>query len=197
VTARYRADLFGISLDAPSGAPSEAPAAAAQAANPGARLGPETLVPNPGLRMGLQRARITGAGLYDPRTQAAANEARAGDEILLRVTVTNDTLPAGARMIFGYMLTTPRGEEIGGLNTRMVEFAFAAPESGAGTTIAARIRLPDLHPAHYALTIAIASESDAGRVEIEDRVEKAMVFQVLNEREVVGWMRLATSFALE
>jgi len=157
----------------------------------------ETVIPNIDLRMGKHRARILGAALYDPKSLTPVSETNAAEELVLRVTFANDALEPGTRMIFGYMICTPRGEEIGGLNTRMAEFAVAAPARGASSTVKASIRLPDLHRAHYAFTIAIASEDPEGVIEVEDRVENAIVFQVANDREVVGWMRLPTSFALE
>ena len=196
VTARYRADLFGISLGSTAEpAPPAGTTAPPRAASPG--LPAETTIPNVDLRMGKQRARIVGAALYDPQSLTPVTASRAGEELVLRVTFTNESLEPGTRMIFGYMICTPRGEEIGGLNTKMVEFPMEGPARGASATVKAGIRLPDLHPGHYALTIAIASEGLADAIEVEDRVENAMVFQVLNDREVVGWMRLPTSFALD
>lgn len=218
VTARYRADLFGISVDrsgpgletdgeskAEVGSAGEEPGIAAyltSIANVENRAAPaalpdETRIPSPNLHMGKQRARLLGIGLYDPSTMAPVGDARAGEDIVLRASLVNADLEPGTPIIFGYSVMTPRGDEIGGLNSKMAEFTFRAPPRGAKANVRARIRLPDLFPLHYAFTVAIASEWPDGKIEVEDRYESALVFHVVNPRQVVGWMRIPTEFEVE
>jgi hypothetical protein len=54
-----------------------------------------------------------------------------------------------------------------------------------------------LHSGYYALTVAVASALDAGPVQIEDRIENALVFPVHSDEEVVGLLRFPTTFEVE
>lgn len=192
VTAAYRADLFGIPMASPE---TKAPAAEADDSAPS--LGPEREIPNIDRRMGRQRCRITGLALYDPRTFTQITEAESGGDVLIRVSYANHALPAGTGIVAGYVLCTPRGEEFGGVNTRMKNFGISVPPPGGSGTLRIRVTLPVLHAGHYAITVAIASMMGEAELQIEDRVENALVFQVLNDEEVVGLLRFPTSFELE
>jgi lipopolysaccharide transport system ATP-binding protein len=193
VTASYRADLFGIPM---ADAAFQAPSPAVEAV-PSAQFAPETLIPNVDRRMGLRRCRLTGVGLYDPDTMEPVTDAQSGGQLTIRVSYVNEALEPGTPLVIGYVLCTPRGEEFGGVNTRMKRFDLPAPARGAVGTVRMRITLPVLHAAHYALTVAVASISREGETQVEDRVENAVVFQVLNDEEVVGLVRFPTTFEVE
>ncbi len=196
VTAAYRADLFKIEMKPGSPereASSPAPRAGSRTVD---RREPETIVPNSDRRMGSQHCRILGIGLYDAATEQRISVVRPGEDVLLRISVMNVSAVPGAAMVVGYELFTPRGENLGGVNTAMQQFEVPAPAAGETRTIRARVSLPVLHHGHYALTPAVAIESD-GELRIEDRIENALVFEMLGEKEVVGWIRFPTSFDLE
>jgi homopolymeric O-antigen transport system ATP-binding protein len=193
VTASYRADLFRIPMSPPREMPEGKPVPTAAPA----QRAPETIIPNVDLRMGFQRCKLTGVGLYDGAMLSSVSEAKSGGELTIRVSYANESLPAGAALVLGYVLCTPRGEEFGGVNTRMKNFAVAAPRQGATGTLRMHVSLPVLHAGHYALTVAVASLTAEGEVQVEDRVENAIVFQVLNDEEVVGLLRFPTSFEVE
>jgi len=194
VTASYRADLFGIPL-VPAAAAREA--APPRPAAPQPRRAPESVIPNADRRMGAGRCRITGVGLYEGDSLAAAAEARSGGEIAVRISYVNESLEAGAPLIVGYVLCTPRGEEFGGVNTRMKHFDVPAPARGATGTLRIGVTLPVLHAGHYALTVAVASLIGDNEVQVEDRIENALVFPVVNDQEVVGLLRFPTTFEVE
>ena len=191
VTAAYRADLFRIPMSAPAGP------APPDAAPPAHALAGETRVPNADRRMGSLACRITGVGLYDAQALGPAVEVDSGGRLVARLSFRNESLEAGAPLVVGYMICTPKGEELGGANTRMADVAIAAPAPGGIATVRIHISLPQLHGGHYALTVAVASQAPDGKLRVEDRIENALVFAVVNPREVVGWMRLPTEFALE
>jgi len=198
VTASYRADLFHVPMKAPSQGEGAAPASrGAPAAGGPARMAPESTIPNIDRRMGAQRCRLAGIGLYDSESLAPISEAHSGGEVTLRVSYLNEALEPGSRLVIGYVLCTPKGEEFGGVNTRMKGFDVPAPRQGGVATIRIRVSLPVLHAGHYALTIAVASLMGEGEVVVEDRVENALVFEVLSDQEVVGLLQFPTSFELE
>lgn len=196
VTASYRADLFGVELKRGGEGESISSAAAPKPAPAADRTPPETSVPNVDRRMGSQRCRILGIGLYEAATGRRVASVRPGSELLVRISVQNVSLEPGSPLVVGYQLYNPKGEDLGGVNTRMERFAIAAPAPGAVFTLAARFVLPVLHRGHYALTPAVAVES-AEELKIEDRIENALVFDVEGGVEVVGMMRFPTAFALE
>ena len=197
VTASYRADLFGIPLGAPAtpGAVVAARAQAAAGAEP--QRPPESVIPNADRRMGTGRCRITGIGLYDGESRVAAAEARSGGDMTIRLSYVNESLDAGAPLVVGYVLCTPRGEEFGGVNSRMKQLDVPAPAKGATGTMRIRVTLPVLHAGHYALTVAVASLIGENEVQVEDRIENALVFPVLNDQDVVGLLRFPTTFEVE
>jgi len=194
VTASYRADLFGIEMKQAAGkaqpAPAETPAAHADPTQP------ESIVPNSDRRMGNLRCRIEGVGLYDARSRRRISVVRPGEDMALRISVSNVSLEAGTPLVVGYEVFTPRGENLGGVNTLMENFTLPAPDVGTTFTVNARISLPVLHRGHYALAVAVAARLDT-ELAIEDRIENALVFEILGEREVVGWLRFPTSFRVE
>jgi lipopolysaccharide transport system ATP-binding protein len=193
VTAAYRADLFGL----PMARPGETPPIAPRIASARPKHPPETSIPNADRRMGTRRCSITGVGLYDSGSGVPVAEAHSGGDFTLRVSYRNESLPAGAPLIVGYVLCNPRGEEFGGVNTRMKRFEVPAPAQGDVGTIRIRVTLPVLHAGHYALTIAVASLMGEGEVQVEDRIENALVFPLLNDEEVVGLLRFPTTFEME
>jgi hypothetical protein len=199
VTASYRADLFAIPMRTASGA-DERPAQLAQVApaEPSAsRPPPEARIPNVDRRMGTQRCRLVGIGLYDSSTLAPITEVQSGGEMTIRLSYVNESLEPGSRLVLGYVLCSPKGEEFGGVNTRMKGFEVGAPAQAAAGTVRMRVTLPVLHAGHYALTVAVASLLGEGEVQVEDRVENALVFQVCNDQEVVGLLRFPTAFEVE
>ena len=196
VTAAYRADLFRLEMAAPAPAPA-AKAPPGQVPPDQAPRGPETRVPNADRRLGARGCLIRGIALYDPASLAPVAEARAGEPILVRLTWRNESLEPGTALVAGYMICTPKGEELGGANSLMEDVAIAAPGLGETTTLRLSLTLPALHAGHYALTIALASRAPSGELRVEDRIENALVFTVLNDREVVGWVRLPSAFAVE
>ncbi len=219
VTTRYRAHLFGIPMQdgaqggghggghggAQGGTLDEAPAGG-RAGPAGTGTGPavggmpiaahESVIPNADRRLGRQRCRLVGIGLYDVSATERLTELQSGQVACLRISFVNDRLPAGTPLIVGYGIITPRGEELGVVNTEMEGVALTAAAAGERMTVRARIELPVLHVGNYALTVGLASRTGV-EPEIEDRIENAMVFRIVGGRPVYGWIHFPTQFAIE
>ena len=209
VTMHYRAHLFGIPVKAGEGARDAAGEeleagtdavetfldAGASTAGTASRRH-ETTIPNSDRRLGRHRCRLLGVGLYGKDGAAPVTELRSGQAALLRISFVNESLEAGAPLVVGYAIATPRGEELGAMNTETEGVEIIAPARSQILTVSATVDLPALHAGDYALTIGIASK--AGEVsQIEDRIENALVFRVVGDRQVFGWMRFPTQFVLE
>jgi lipopolysaccharide transport system ATP-binding protein len=194
VTASYRADLFGLEMKPGGGKTNSAPQPAVLSHD---IMPLENSVPNSDRRMGGQACRILGVGLYDSVRRESVAAVRPGGEMTIRISLMNESVAPSTPLIVGYELFTPRGENLGGFNTLMGGFELAAPHVGEAFTIAARVTLPFLRPGHYAITPAVATHSD-GEIEVQDRIENALVFEVLAEKDVGGsWMLLTTKFSRE
>jgi homopolymeric O-antigen transport system ATP-binding protein len=198
VTASYRADLFGIEMKQQPGRGASAFAVGRSLpVDALKRREPESTIPNSDRRMGGQNCRIVGLAVYGPDDRQPLSVARPGKDVLIRISIANVSVKPGTPLIVGYELFTPRGENLGGMNTLMAGFSVEAPAPGKTFTINARASLPFLRHGHYAFTPAVATHVD-GRIGIEDRIENALVLEILGEMEVGGsWMRFPTSFALE
>jgi lipopolysaccharide transport system ATP-binding protein len=197
VTACYRADLFGIEMKEPQARGASAPAVPNKVSvDVLPRRAPESTVPNSDRRMGGQNCRIVGVAVYDPDDRQLLSVARPGKDVLIRISIENASVKPGTPLIVGYELFTPRGENLGGMNTLMGGFGVEAPAVGETFTINARASLPFLRHGHYAFTPAVATHID-GQIGIEDRIENALVLEILGEEVGGSWMRFPTSFALE
>jgi len=157
---------------------------------------PEKSIPNADRRLGNRACRLLGVGIYTPTTYESVLELKSGGEFLLRMSFINESLEAGSSLTIGYAMCSPKGEEIGAVNSAMERMEILSPAHGLVFTVRAHIVLPILHRGNYALSIAVTAESEAG-VEVLDRVENAIVFYVAESSPVVGLMRFPTTFAIE
>lgn len=196
VTAHYRADLFSLPINAVSENDAEDAGGVAEPAAPIQAQQPEMSVPNIDRRIGARACRITGIGLYGNADASRISAARPGQQIVIRISIVNESLPPGTPLVVGYEIFTPRGDNLGGQNTEMADFGIEAPAIGKIFTIRAKVTLPMLHHWHYAITPAVASGT-SGALTIEDRIENALVFEVLRESNIAGLMLLPTDFSLD
>lgn len=196
VTRQYRAHLFGIgvknrkpevSSSTNTSNAMESPIKASQA---------EQHIPNTDRRMGDQSCRLVGVGMYDPATLEGITEIKSGGDFILRMSFLNESLEPGSSLVVGYALRSPKGEEIGAVNSEMERIVVFAPIAGETVTVRAHISLPIIHQGNYALSIAVATTKVAG-LEPLDRVENALVFRVTESASVIGLIRFPTVFAVE
>jgi lipopolysaccharide transport system ATP-binding protein len=195
ITAQYRADLFALPWK-----PAEAqaqPVVAETSPATGTREAAEAHVPNVDRRMGGRETEILGVALYDAASRRPVADARPDQELRLRISCANRSLAPGVPLIMGFVVTSARGEELFGVNSRMLEATTPAPAVGAVTTVSIRFRLPNLHRGHYAITVAVATAAEGGAVVIHDRIENALVFHMGNDAEVVGLMRIPATIVTE
>ena len=194
ITRQYRAYLFGIRVKNHQEIAFSKPLPSLK--SPLKEGLPEKSIPNADRRLGNQACRLLGVGIYSPTTYESVVEVKSGGEFLLRMSFMNESLEAGSSLIVGYAMCSPKGEEIGAVNSAMERMEILSPDYGLILTVRAHIVLPILHRGNYALSIAVTTESGVG-VEILDRVENAIVFHISESSSVVGLMRFPTTFAFE
>jgi homopolymeric O-antigen transport system ATP-binding protein len=197
ITARYRADLFGIRMHKPSESGEASSHEKSQfVKSPDNVKCHEMVIPNIDRRTGSQRCRVLGIGMYDSSGVERTSEVKSGGDFLLRITLINESLDPGTPLIVGYAIRTPRGEEVGAVNTSMERVDIVAPPIGIPTTICALVTIPLFRPGDYSVSPAIAS-GDGENPHNEDRVENAIVFKVVCRDRVYGLIRFPTLFSIE
>ena len=156
----------------------------------------ERNIPNILDRLGDQKCQVLGLGIYDLETFKPVHDLKSGKPFLLRISLINNTLLPSTPVTLGYNLRSPKGEEIGAVNTQMENISLTAPLKGCTLTVRAEIVLPMLQPGSYALTIGLASQQN-GIDTVHDKVINALVFQLTCDMQIFGLMRFPTHFSIE
>ena len=196
VTRQYRAHLFGINVKNRKPEVSSSTNTSNAMESPIKTSQAERHIPNFDRRLGDQSCRLFGVGMYDPATLEGITEIKSGGDFILRMSFLNESLEPGSSLVVGYALRSPKGEEIGAVNSEMEKMEVLAPITGEVVTVRAHISLPIIQQGNYALTIAIATAKKAG-LEPIDRVENALVFCVTASTSVIGLIRFPTVFTVE
>ena len=155
----------------------------------------ETEIQNMDARYGDQSCTIIGARLYDAgmRPVASTNNDR---DIILRMTLCNNSLPENTSLAVGYTLKNQRGVDISSSNSWLEKFEFPPLPQGKYVNVTARFRLPVVHPGSYALSIAVTRNDGAANI-CCDSIENSIIFMVTSEYKVNVLMTFPTSYGLE
>lgn len=160
-------------------------------------LVPEAVLPNIDRRFGDQTCVIEGVGIYD-EDMNRIGFCHSGSSIVLRVTIRNDSLaPDKVSLQSGYVLKNWKGEELASTNTGLEGVELPRLEMGDRVTLRYRIGLPLLHPGSYAICPTVGRRDTTGQVTVCDRVENAIVFDVVSSTTVHVLMRLPTEIVVE
>ena len=164
-------------------APHAAPAAA------GPVLAPEVVetIPNIDHRYGDGRAEILGIAVLDERG-APVPLLNPGQRIVVRISVrARDSVPMP---MIGFMFRNQLGIDFSGTNTAAEGCTLAPMHAGDVYTVDFHIDLPDLYPASFSFTPAIADGTLAGYT-MCDWIDNALALQMTRaEREIYGYLRL-------
>ena len=116
----------------------------------------------------------------------------------LRITLRNDSLPEGVQDLrVGYILRSPKGEDLASTNSHTEKVPIRPPEPGGSLTVRFHIELPLFHGGQYSLTPAVAYELEDGEVIVSDRIENALVFELVADRRVHCLIGLDTTIRVE
>lgn len=189
VVDRYLAALFGYEQG-------EAQTPATQVEDQPALISPavgiEWEIPNIDRRIGDGICSIIGVGLYDEEMRPAQTVIH-GSRVVLRFSIRNESMEAGAKIIAGYIFRTQKGIELASTNSDVEKATVNVGGVGSITTVTFTVDLPLLHPGSYAFSPAVAYRSELGDIKMADRVENAIVFMVSSERQVHAMMNLPTT----
>jgi ABC-type polysaccharide/polyol phosphate transport system ATPase subunit len=143
-------------------------------------------IPNNDGRHGNGDAEILGiAVLSDEGEELALLPQKAPIIVRISVRARRDV----AMPIVGFLIRNHLGVEFAGTNTALEEVELPALAPGDVYTIDFRLELPELYPAHFSFTPAVASGT-VESYEVCDWIENAVALQAEKGRKVYGFLHL-------
>lgn len=152
-------------------------------------LAPEVVetIPNIDHRHGDGRAEVIGIAVLD-ENGAPAHLLEPASQIVVRISVR-----AKARLampMVGFMLRNQLGIDFSGTNTAREGYALPPMEAGDVYTVDFHVELPELYPAAFSFSPAIADGTLAAYT-MCDWIDNAIALQMTRtEREIYGYLRL-------
>jgi lipopolysaccharide transport system ATP-binding protein len=145
-------------------------------------------IPNIDHRFGDGRAQVIGIAVLDEQGRAV-QILEPSSRILVRISVRakNEV----AMPIVGFMLRNQLGMDFSGTNTAREGYELPAMQAGDVTTVDFYLELPELYPASFSFSPAVADGTLMG-YEMCDWIDNAIALQMgRSEAQVYGYMHLA------
>jgi ABC-type polysaccharide/polyol phosphate transport system ATPase subunit len=165
------------------------------AARRGSLQAPEIVesIPNVDHRFGDGRAQVIGIAVYDDQGRPAHLLEPAG-RILVRISVrARADLPLP---IVGFMLRNQLGMDFAGTNTAREGHHLPAMQEGDVLTVDFHVDLPELYPASFSFSPAIADGTLTGYT-MCDWIDNALVLQMSRgEQQIYGYIHLPCRVAV-
>jgi len=144
-------------------------------------------IPNIDHRYGDERARVIGIAVLDPHGEPLQHLAPAS-RIVVRISVR--AREHVAMPIVGFMLRNQLGMDFSGTNTTREGCQLAPLEAGDVRTVDFHLDLPELYPASFSFSPAIA-DGTLMAYQMCDWIDNALVIQMdRSENEVYGYLHL-------
>jgi lipopolysaccharide transport system ATP-binding protein len=145
-------------------------------------------IPNIDHRFGDGRAEVIGIAVLDEQGRAV-QILEPSSRILVRISVrAKDDVPMP---IVGFMLRNQLGMDFSGTNTAREGYELPAMQAGDVTTVDFYLELPELYPASFSFSPAIADGTLMG-YQMCDWIDNAIALQMgRSEAQVYGYMHLA------
>ena len=146
--------------------------------------------------MGDQRCEIVGVGLYDESMNQISSSYN--DEIVvLRLTIKNKSLPGGSLLSTGYIFKNSKGLDIASSNSLLDGLSLVLTDQSEFVTVSMKITLPCLYPGSYSFSVSVSKVEKSGETVLLDRIENAVIFEVLSKKKVHVMMSFPTKFEVE
>jgi len=156
----------------------------------------ENNIPNMDRRLGNQACNIMGVGLYDINMNPITSTVN-DSQIILRISIKNNSLERGLKYTAGYIFRNSRGEDLASTNSTIENADIGIAEDECVFTLRMAIDLPMLYPGSYSLTPAAGYTDEAGEIILSDRIDNAMVFEITSDCEMHVMMRFKTNIIRE
>lgn len=159
-------------------------------------LSMETRIPNIDRRLGDQKCEIIGAGLYDESMNKISSTLNNND-IILRLTIQNNSIDSNTEFAVGYIFRNARGQEIASTNSQVENQIIKPIPKGKYFTVQIKVSLPCLHPGSYAFSPTAGYIEKNGEIALSDRIENAVIFEVLSNKRVYVMLNFPTTIEVE
>jgi lipopolysaccharide transport system ATP-binding protein len=156
----------------------------------------ETEIPNCDRRLGDQKLKIIGIGLYDRNLSpitAIYNE----QDLILRVSIENDVMVTEHALYVGYIFRNEKGVEIASNNSMIEGKEIRMPDLRQIVSVRMRISLPCLYPGSYSFSITTGYKDEYERLHVCDRIDNGVIFTILSKKELHVMMSFPTVFEVE
>jgi lipopolysaccharide transport system ATP-binding protein len=156
----------------------------------------ENNIPNVDRRLGDQKCKLIGVCLYDElmnKISSTLNEKL----VILRLTIQNISLESNTYLSIGYIFRNSKGQEIASSNSKIEGQEFFAPTKGCYLTFLVTVELPRLYPDSYSFTITIGYIEYGEEIVMSDRVENAILLELMSLKRVHVMMAFQTEYILE
>lgn len=194
VVDAYLAHLFGRQVVTNKPKPNEIIKMINQESPPYLRM--ETLIPNIDRRLGDQKCQIIGVGLYDESMNRITSTLH-DRVVILRLTIQNHSLDHSFAVGIANIFRNSKGQEIASTNNLLEGQPIKLPLQGDYRTIRMRVSLPRLYPGSYAFSVSVGYTKHNEEKLLADRIDNAIVFDVLSSREMNVMMSFPTTYEVE
>lgn len=159
-------------------------------------LPPEEKIPNIDRRLGDQNCSIVGVALYN-ESMEPVSVCPNDSNVILRMTIRNNTLSKDFPMIIGHIVRDHKGIEIASTNSEMEKVDIPLCSIGETITVRQKISLPILYPGTYSISPTTAYMGANGDLIVSDRIENAIVFELTSSYELHVLMKFKTEITVE
>jgi lipopolysaccharide transport system ATP-binding protein len=194
VVDAYLAHLFGrqvVTADSMSAANAKE---ADQEGHPSLQM--ETSIPNIDRRLGDQRCEIIGVCLYDESMNQISSTLH-DKVVILRLTIKNHLFDPGFAVAVGNIFRNSKGQVIASTNSLIEGQPIELPSKEGFITIKMKVALPRLYPGSYAFSVSVGYIEHNGETMLADRIDNAIVFDILSNREMHVMMSFPTIYEVE
>lgn len=156
----------------------------------------EPSIPNCDRRLGDQKLNILGLRLYDTNFVPISSTLNEQD-VILRLSVLNIAIAREEIFFVGYIFRNEKGVEIASNNSIIEGERFRVPELQSICNVRMKISLPCLYPGSYSFSVTVGYEDSRKQLHLSDRIENAVIFNILSKKELHVMMCFSTVFEVE
>lgn len=156
----------------------------------------ETSIPNIDRRLGDQKCKIIGVGLYDELMNRISSS-RNDKVVILRITIQNHSIDAKTALAVGYIFRNFKGQEIASTNSQIENQIIKPISAGSYLTIRMKVILPCLHPGSYTFSVTAGYIGQGEEIMLSDRIENAIAFDMVSDKSVYVMMNFPTTIEVE
>ena len=108
--------------------------------------------------------------------------------------IQNHSVDSNTALAVGYIFRNFKGQEIASTNNQIEEQTINSIPKDDYLTLQIKVSLPHLYPGSYTFSLTAGYIECNGEIALSDRIENAVVFDVLSNKRVQVMMNFPTTF---